>query len=98
MPAYIISIRKGPVKDQGAMTEYQTRTRQMKATFKMIPRIIYGKTEGLEGTLPDGVVMLEFPTMEEARAWYDNPEYQQAAAFRQKAADYEMFIVEGLAR
>ena len=96
MTAYLITLRKGPVKDPEAMAEYQKRTRQMKGEFKMVPRIIYGATEGLEGTPPDGVVMLEFPSMEEARAWYNNPEYQEAVPFRQKAADYEMFIVEGI--
>ncbi len=96
MPAYIITLRKGPVRDEEAMAEYQSRTRQMKAKFEMVPRIIYGATEGLEGTPPDGTVMLEFPTMEEAKAWYNNPEYQEAIPFRQKAADYEMFIVEGI--
>jgi len=98
MPAYLITLRKGPVRDPEAMAEYQKRTRQMTGDFKMVPRIIYGTTEGLEGTPPDGTVMLEFPTMEDARAWYNDPQYQEAIPYRQKAADYEMFIVEGLDR
>ena len=98
MPAYIITMRKGPVRDPEAMAEYQKRTRQMTGDFKMVPRVIYGATEGLEGTPPDGTVMLEFPSMEEARAWYNDPQYQEAIPFRQKAADYEMFIVEGFER
>jgi uncharacterized protein (DUF1330 family) len=98
MPAYIITTRRGPVRDEEAMAEYQRRTRAMKGNFKLTPKVIYGAVEGLEGDVPDGVVMLEFPSMDDAKAWYNNDEYQAAIPYRQKAADYEMFIVEGLAR
>lgn len=96
MPAYIITLRKGPVRDPEAMAEYQRRTRAMGKNPKLTPRVIYGATEALEGEAPDGTILLEFPTMEDARAWYHHPDYQAAAEFRKKAADYEMFIVEGL--
>ena len=96
MPAYIITTRKGPVQDAEAMAEYQRRARQMTGDYKLLPRVVYGATVGLEGTPPDGVVVLEFPTVEDAKAWYNSDEYQAAVPFRQKAADYEMFIVEGI--
>ncbi len=98
MPAYIITIRKEPIRDPEAMTEYQRRTREMKGSFTLIPRVIYGAIEGLEGAVPDGVVVLEFPSMEDARDWYNCDAYQAAVPYRQKAADYEVFIVEGLER
>jgi len=96
MPAYIFALRKEPVKNSDAMAEYQRRTREIKTTFDMVPRIIYGDIHRLEGNAPDGVILLEFPTLKEARAWYENPQYQDALPFRQQAADYDMFIVEGL--
>ena len=96
MPAYLIALRKAPVKDPDAMAEYQRRTRAMKTKFDMSPRVVYGDIQSLEGNPPDGMILLEFPTIEEARAWYDNPEYQDALPFRQQAADYDMFIVQGL--
>ncbi len=95
MPAYLYALRKGPVKDAQAMAEYQRRTRAMTATFDMTPRVVYGEVQVLEGSAPDGVILLEFPTVEEARAWYENPEYQEAIPFRQQAADYDVFIVQG---
>lgn len=95
MPAYIIVLRKGPVKDEAAMAEYKKRTREMKGDYELVPRVVYGATEGLEGTTPDGVIMIEFPTMEKAREWYQSEEYQQAVKYRLKAADYDSFIVEG---
>jgi uncharacterized protein (DUF1330 family) len=98
MPAYILALRREAVKKPDAMAEYQRRTREIKTGFDMIPRIIYGDIHPLEGNAPDGVILLEFPTLEEARAWYENPEYQDAVPFRQQAADYDMFIAEGLDR
>lgn len=96
MSAYLFAIRKEPVKDPEAMAEYQRRTREIKTKFDMIPRIIYGDIQSLEGNAPDGVILLEFPTIEEARAWYETREYQDAVPFRQQAADYDMYIVQGM--
>lgn len=96
MPAYLIVIRKEPIKDQDAMNEYQSRTRAITGNFDMIPRVVYGALQGLEGSTPDGVVMLEFPSTEAAKDWYNNEQYQQALPYRLQAADHQAFIVEGL--
>lgn len=96
MPAYVIAIRKEPVRDADAMAEYQRRTREARGEFNLVPRVVYGAVEGLEGATPDGVIVIEFPSMEEARAWYHNEDYQAAVPYRQRAADYDMFIVAGL--
>jgi uncharacterized protein (DUF1330 family) len=34
--------------------------------------------------------------MEEAKAWYDSPAYQQARLHRRLGGDYRVFILEGL--
>ena len=39
---------------------------------------------------------MQFPTIEDARAWYASPTYQEALAFRKDAADWRVVIVEGL--
>jgi uncharacterized protein (DUF1330 family) len=41
-------------------------------------------------------VILEFPTFEEAQAWYDSPEYADARQHRLKGADYKFKIEEGI--
>ncbi|GIX29740.1 MAG: hypothetical protein KatS3mg124_0212 [Porticoccaceae bacterium] len=41
-------------------------------------------------------MLLEFPSREAALAWYHGEDYQAAVPFRQRAADYDVFIVEGL--
>ena len=55
MAAYIITIRKGPIRDAEAMAEYQRRTRAMERDAKLTPRVIYGDLKALEGEAPDGV-------------------------------------------
>jgi uncharacterized protein (DUF1330 family) len=41
--------------------------------------------------------VIEFPTVELARQWYNSEEYRPALEIRQRAADNELLIVEGLA-
>jgi uncharacterized protein (DUF1330 family) len=56
-----------------------------------------GATEPLEGTWrPARLVILEFPSVERAREWWDSPEYAAAKALRQSCADTEMLLVDGL--
>ena len=55
-----------------------------------------GRTETLEGSWsPSRFVVLEFPTRDQARAWWDSPEYAEAKALRQSCAETEMLLVEG---
>lgn len=56
-----------------------------------------GVTEALEGTWsPPRFVILEFPSVERARAWWSSPEYAAAKALRQASAETRMLLVEGL--
>jgi uncharacterized protein (DUF1330 family) len=47
------------------------------------------------GWQPKRVVVLEFPSADQARKWYHSPEYAPALALRLKAAKGKMVIVEG---
>ena len=40
-------------------------------------------------------VILEFPSLSQARAWYDSPAYKEAKALRQASSLGRLFIVEG---
>jgi uncharacterized protein (DUF1330 family) len=57
-----------------------------------------GPNEVLEGSWqPKRLVVLEFSSMEQARAWWDSPEYAPAKAIRQRSADTEMLLIPGIA-
>ena len=96
MSAYVFFIRESAIRDQAEMDIYRSSNRDKPPNPTLAPLVVYGSMQSLEGPLPDGVVLLKFPTVEDAKAWYYSPEYQAAAAHRQKAADYRAFIVDGL--
>jgi uncharacterized protein (DUF1330 family) len=56
-----------------------------------------GATEVLEGTWqPTRLVILEFPSAKDARAWWSSREYAEAKALRQACARTQMVLLEGL--
>ena len=81
---------------QAEMDIYSKSNRDTTGDFKLKPLVVYGNMETLEGEAPDGVVMLEFPTVEDAKAWYFSPGYQAAAEHRKKGANYRVILVEGV--
>ena len=92
MSAYVVLFREEPVHTPSEMEEYRRTSPPPPPGLK--PLVVYGKQEALEGTPPDAVVVLEFPSMQEARDWYNGP-YGEAAKHRQAAAKYRGVIVEG---
>ncbi len=56
-----------------------------------------GAAETLEGNwIPRRLVVLEFPTVEQAKTWWSSPEYTEARAIRQRTARTNMVVVEGV--
>lgn len=55
-----------------------------------------GAAEVLEGPALDRHVVIEFPSLDAARACYHSPEYQEARRHRDGAAVAHVTIVEGL--
>lgn len=100
MPAYMIFLREAPVRDAAAMQTYSEMNRGAAGDFVskygLTPLVVYGATEAVEGAAPDGVIILQFPTVADAKAWYNSDAYQAALPHRQRGADYRAIIVEGL--
>lgn len=94
MPAYIVFTRER-IRDQELYDTYAGKSRATLAGHSFKRLAAYGKFECFEGAPIEGAVILEFPTMEEAKAWYDGPEYSAVRVDRFKGADYRVFIVEG---
>jgi glutathione S-transferase len=57
---------------------------------------VYWMAYSIGGPAPDGIIILQFPSMADAKAWYGSPAYQAAVPYRQKAADYNVVFVEGI--
>lgn len=56
-----------------------------------------GAAEVKEGNWqPKRLVLLEFDTMEQARRWWNSPEYQEAKKLRHRAASANVIFFEGM--
>ena len=55
----------------------------------------YGRIEVFEGPSPEGVVLVSFPTFEQAKNWYHSEAYQAVAQHRHKGATCRGFVIEG---
>ena len=95
MPAYMIALNRG-VHDRQKLEDYW---RAAGPTFegrgaKFLS--VYTPLTPLEsvGRL-EGVVLIEFPDVAAAKAWYESPAYQKAKQHRDGAADAEFFIIDG---
>ena len=56
-----------------------------------------GAAEGLEGGYaPQRVVILEFPSLAQAEAWWASPEYQPLRAIREASTRSNLILTEGL--
>lgn len=95
MPAYAIFIRE-KTTDTAELKIYSEQAPAGLAGYPIAIRAAYGKHEVLEGDPVEGVVILEFPSFEEAKNWYYNPIYSAAREHRLKGGIYKGIIVEGL--
>ena len=94
MTAYWVA--RTSLNDPAQYKEYTDRVPEIIARFggKVLAR--GGKYRILEGPAKfERFVVIEFPSMDQAVACHDSPEYQAAAAFRRGGAgEVELVIVE----
>jgi uncharacterized protein (DUF1330 family) len=56
-----------------------------------------GPTETLEGGWsPKRMVIIEFPSTAQAKAWWNSSEYAEAKRLRQASANTKMIVVQGV--
>jgi uncharacterized protein (DUF1330 family) len=94
MPAYVIV--DVSIDDHKEYEEYKKLTPATIAAFNGKFVVRGGKMLTLEGDWnPERIVILEFPTAERAKEWWDSNLYAGAKAIRQRTATTKMIIVEG---
>ena len=95
MPAYVIF--DIDVNDPQGYEEYKKQGAPTLKLYGGRPLARGGKAESLEGNWqPKRTVIVEFESMEQARKWWDSPEYTQAKKLRHKSAITNVVLVEGL--
>ena len=95
MVAYVVFTRE-KMRNSAEYERYREKLGPVNAGHPLKPLALYGNHETLEGPAIQGAVILEFPTMEAARTYYRSEGYQEAVRHRFLAADYRVFIVEGI--
>jgi len=94
MSAYLILDVE--VTDPGAYEEYKKLSTKALAMYGGKFLVRGGPHEVLEGDwLPNRIVVVEFESVEQARKWYDSPEYEEPKAIRRRASNSKMILVEG---
>jgi uncharacterized protein (DUF1330 family) len=95
MAAYIVV--QVDVKDPARYADYRTMVPPTLAKYGGRFIVRGGRTETLEGDWsPKRFVVVEFPSLEQAKAWWASPEYAAAKALRQATSETQMIVAEGI--
>ncbi|EHS55572.1 DUF1330 domain-containing protein [Paenibacillus sp. Aloe-11] len=95
MTAYVIFIRE-KTNDPEELKLYSAKAPIGLEGHPVTPLAVYGMHEVIEGPEAEGAALLEFPSFEEAKAWYYSPAYQDAVQHRLKGGTYRGMIIEGI--
>lgn len=94
MAAYVIA--NVDVQDAALFEEYRTQVPETIARHGGKYLVRGGPHQTLEGAWrPSRLVVLEFPSLEQARRWYDSEDYRAPKALRMKCALTDVVLVEG---
>jgi uncharacterized protein (DUF1330 family) len=95
MAAYVVV--QVDVKDPARYADYRNMVPPTLSKYGGRFIVRGGKTETLEGDwAPKRFVVVEFPSLEQAKAWWASPEYAEAKALRQATSETQMIVVEGV--
>jgi len=94
MTAYVIFIKEQTL-DQTALDLYAEQAPAALAGIEAEMLSAYQKLEVFEGEQPEGVVLVSFPSFEDATRWYHGEAYQAIVKHRHKGAIYRGFVVDG---
>ena len=94
MAAYVITQRLLKPRDDRDMAQYPPLARPVIERFGgrfLLASDQVEQWEG-EGPCPVRVTIIEFPTLEQARNWYESPEYKEAAKIRHRNTKSRMVV------
>jgi uncharacterized protein (DUF1330 family) len=95
MTAYMIFTRDKTL-DQPELATYSEKAPATLSGHEVKVLAFYGAHEDLEGSSTEGTVILAFPSIEAAKAWYNSPSYRAVREHRFKGATYQVTLVDGV--
>jgi uncharacterized protein (DUF1330 family) len=95
MPAYFIVDNE--VTDSAGFEEYRKQVSMTVEKYGGRFLVRGGQIQTLEGDWkPKRIVVTEFPSIEQARRWYDSEEYRPLKALRSRSARGSVVLVDGV--
>ncbi|MFE7797781.1 DUF1330 domain-containing protein [Nocardia sp. NPDC057440] len=95
MPAYGFAHLRSR-RDHPDIIEYLERIQETLDPFAG-HFVIHGPpAEVVEGSWPGRMVLIEFPGMAEAKAWYDSAAYQEILPLRTDHIEGDLLLIEGV--
>jgi uncharacterized protein (DUF1330 family) len=95
MSAYIVFTREATT-DSTELQRYEALVRGTLTGHTPTLLAAYGTERVLEGPRSEGTVIMAFPSMQAASAWYDSPAYTEVREHRFKGAIYRAVLVQGV--
>lgn len=94
MAAYVIFLKERTT-DPAALKTYAELTAEAASGHPIELLSAYAPHEILEGDDLEGVVLVKFPSVVAAKAWYKSPAYQRALPHRLAGAVWRTVLFEG---
>ena len=97
-PAYVIVERVATTGEESIQNEYAKLAREILPKYgaRYLARSRNNALLEGEGALSCCFAILQFPSLEAVRRWYDSPENQSAARIRRGGAKFRIVAIEGL--
>lgn len=97
-PAFVIVERAATTGDESIQDQYAKLAREILPRYgaRYLARSQHNILLEGDGPVPCCIAILEFPSMEAVRRWYESPENQSAAEVRRSGARFRIIAIEGL--
>ncbi len=97
-PAFVIVERTATTGPESIQEDYAKLAREILPKYgaKYLARSQQNMLLEGDGAVPCCMAILEFPSMDAVKRWYDSPENREAAKVRQRGAKFRLVAIEGL--
>jgi uncharacterized protein (DUF1330 family) len=97
-PAFVIVERVATTGPETIQEDYAKLARDILPKYgaKYLARSQKNALLEGDGAVPCCMAILEFPSMDAVKRWYDSPENRDAAKVRQSGAKFRLVAIEGL--
>jgi uncharacterized protein (DUF1330 family) len=97
-PAFVLVERTETTGPESIQAEYAKLARDILPKYgaRYLARSQSNALLEGDGPAPCCMALLEFPSMDAVKRWYDSPENQSAAKVRQRGAKFRLIAIQGL--